>query len=271
MTIANRARQGKTPKDESFPVASRLLPASSRDAILAFYRFARHADDIADDPDIEPAEKLARLDALDAGLCGEGAQPEAAALCRAVSGTPATVEQARLLLHAFRQDARGKTYRCWSDLILYCSYSAVPVGRFLLALHEEPAAAKRPADALCTAHQILNHVQDCGDDYRRLSRIYIPTELLAEPERLGEPRATAPVRRALDACLDRVEDLLALARSLPGQLRHPALAGQAAATVTAGRRLARRLRRRDPLAERVRLTRLDLMLAGASLLGRRWL
>lgn len=262
-------RPGKTPKDENFPVASPLLPTESRTPVLAFYRFARHADDIADDPGLGPEEKLARLDALDTGLRTGTGPPEAAALCNALAGTPASAEPALMLLDAFRQDARGKIYDSWNDLILYCSFSAVPVGRFLLALHNEPVEATRAADALCTAHQVLNLLRNCGEDYRRLDRVYIPAALLPDRSFLAARRTGAEVRAAIDACLERVEDMLAIAGALPRRIRHRGLAGQAAMTVAMGRRSMRQLRRRDPLAERVRLGRFDLLLAGIEALRHR--
>ena len=262
-------RPGKTPKDENFPVASPLLPAESRTPILAFYRFARYADDIADDPGLDPAEKLARLDTLGAGLrCGTG-PPESEALYNALADTPATTQPSLMLLEAFRQDARGKTYESWNDLILYCSFSAVPVGRFLLALHNEADDAKRPADALCTALQLLNILRNCGEDYRRLGRVYIPAALLSDRSLLAAQRAAPDLRAAIDACLDRVEDMLAIASTLPRGIRHRGLAGQAAMTVALGRRLAQRLRRRDPLADPVHLGKIDFLLAGFTALRHR--
>ena len=262
-------RPGKTPKDENFPVASPFLPAGSRTPVLAFYRFARYADDIADDPELAPEEKLARLDALDAGLRSGKGPPEAVALCDALAGTPASAEPALMLLDAFRQDARGKTYESWNDLILYCSFSAVPVGRFLLALHNEAEEAQRPADALCTAHQVLNLLRNCGEDYRRLGRVYIPATLLSDSGLLTERRVAPDLRKAIDASLDRVEDMLAIASALPRSIRHRGLAGQAAMTVASGRRLAQRLRRRDPLAEPVHLGKIDFLLAGLTALRHR--
>ena len=262
-------RPGKARKDENFPVRARYLPAETRAPVLAFCRFARHADDIADNPGLDPAEKLARLDALGDGLQNGDGPPEAAALREALAGTPASVQPARMLLDAFRQDARGKAYESWNDLILYCSFSAVPAGRFLLALHEEAEAARRPADALATACQILSILGNCGEDYRRLDRVYIPAALLPDRSLLAERRAAPALRTALDACLDRADNLLAIAAGLPGRLRHRGLAAQAAMTAAAGRRLARRLRRRDPLAGPVRLRRVDFLLAELAALLRR--
>ena len=187
---------GKTARDESFPVASRLLSRARREQVLAFYRFARHADDIADSRQLSTPEKLSRLEALDSALI-DGVDPgPARALREAVDGTPATIEPARHMLQAFRQDALGKSCETWSDLILYCTYSAVPVGRFLLQLHGEGKMAFRPADALCTAHQILNHLQDCGADFRMLNGVYIPQDLLPDRSLLADTRTVPEIGRA---------------------------------------------------------------------------
>ena len=84
------------------------------------------------------------------------------------------------LLTAFRMDVTKLRYRDWDDLIDYCSYSAMPVGRFVLDVHGESRALWPANDALCAALQIINHLQDCGKDYRDLDRVYIPLDALAE-------------------------------------------------------------------------------------------
>jgi phytoene synthase len=137
----------KTAATENFPVASLLLAPGLRSPVLAFYRFARAADDVADAPDLPPAEKLRRLDALETALiAGDPAEPAAAALHRAdrERGGGAGCAQARLLLDAFRQDAVKRRYADWGELLDYCRRSANPVGRFLLALHDEARVRRGP-------------------------------------------------------------------------------------------------------------------------------
>src|SRR5919107_1411517 len=80
---------------------------------------------------------------------------------------------ARDLLKAFRLDATKRRYRDWDDLMHYCAYSAMPVGRYVLDVHGESRATWPASDALCAALQVINHVQDCGADYRALDRVYI--------------------------------------------------------------------------------------------------
>src|SRR3712207_3983916 len=159
----------KGPRDENFPLASLVLSPEHRDAVLAFYGFARAADDIADDPKRSPAEKLERLDGLERALVsGDPGAPEAARLHAADARHGAGIAEALDLLRAFRQDAVKARYGDWAELMDYCRLSANPVGRFLLALHGEDASAQAPADALCTALQVLNHLQDCRLDRERL-------------------------------------------------------------------------------------------------------
>ena len=122
----------KTATQENFPVASLLLEASKRATIMAYYHFARHADDIGDSPVLTPEEKLAGLDALEAGLRGREntlAVALAIAYREAVNGDPALIEHAAELLQAFRRDSIRDYCEDWGDLMTYCRYSAAPVGR----------------------------------------------------------------------------------------------------------------------------------------------
>jgi len=240
--------QGKSEATENFPVAARFLSPHHRAAVMAFYRAARAADDIADDPDLPADEKVARLDEIAAARLP----------------SPHLTQ----LLQAFRQDATKTRYRDWSELMLYCRFSAIPVGRFLLDLHGEGRAAHPAADALCTALQVLNHLQDCSDDYRMLDRVYLPTAWMnaegAQLADLGADRSQPALRRVLDRALDRIDELLVQARPLSRQVADRRLALQAAITFAVAERLARKLRRRDPLASRVRLSKPGYAMACAS-------
>lgn len=238
---------------ENFPVASRLLPAALRPKVLAFYRFVRTADDIADAPGLAAEEKLRRLAALEAtaptALAGPG---EAEAL---------------EMLAAFRQDATERRYADWAALEDYCARSANPVGRMLLRLHGEDAAAIPAADALCTALQVLNHLQDLVPDRAALDRIYLPAPWLDLAG--GEAAFFAPGnprrRAVLDAALDRVEEALERAAALPRLLRSR-LRLQAAVTLALAWRLLAKLRAADPVRGRVALTKGDFAAAFAGLL-----
>lgn len=256
---------GRTARTENFPVASRLLAASVRPHVLAFYSFVRTADDIADSPVLDAAAKLAGLDRLETALldgCAEGAGlPPAAALRVSLAETGVPARHALDVLAAFRQDAVQSRYVDWADLIRYCDRSAAPVGRYLLDLHGEDPALYRLADPLCNALQILNHLQDCGDDYRRLDRIYLPQDWMAEagcdPHALGGGAAPPALRRVLERTLDGAVGLLDDARGLAAEMRDRRLAMETRVIVAVARRLSARLRGADPLARRIRLTRGD--------------
>jgi phytoene synthase len=256
------ARATKQPRDENFPVASLMLSPAHRDAVLAFYGFARLADDIADAPDLGAAEKLERLDALEQALIsGDAAVPQAARLHAVDKTHKAGIVQARSLLRAFRQDVVKARYSEWSELVGYCRFSANPVGRFLLALHREPVTAQAPADALCTALQILNHLQDCGKDQERLGRIYIPLRWMmgaGSEKAFFEPSRTAIRRSVFDAVLDRVDQMIDQAQSLPEHLQNRRLRAQSIATIGVARRLSERLRHTDPVLERVQVSKADV-------------
>jgi hydroxysqualene synthase len=252
----------KTPRDESFPVASRLLAGEDRGAVLAFYRFVRAADDIADARDLAPDEKLRRLDALEAELLApEPEHPLARRLVEVDRSRGTGVAEARRLLEAFRQDARQSRYGDWADLTGYCERSANPVGRFLLRLHGEGSGPEGPADALCTALQILNHLQDLAGDRETLDRVYVPVpwmELAGGEAAFFDPARPGPRRAVLDALLDRTEQLIDEARDLPGRLTSRRLAAQSLLTLAMADALAAKLRRIDPVVERPRLGKRDL-------------
>ena len=247
----------KDESGENFPVASFLLARERRAPVLAFYRFVRQADDIADSPALSPEEKLHRLDAREAALlAGDPAEPSAAALAEVGRRFGAGPDQARLLLDAFRQDAVKGRYDDWDDLLSYCERSANPVGRFLLRLHGEGETADAPADALCTALQILNHLQDLVPDRQNLDRIYLPVPWMNQAG--GEAAFFAPMpsprrRAVLDAALDRVGALVDQADALVPAIKDRRFAAQSGVTVALARRLLEKLRTADPVLGRVAL------------------
>ena len=257
-------RSGKDRQDENFPVGSRLIAARHRPHVHAYYAFVRAADDVSDSPDLTAADKLARLDAMEQALRGMGdahsssAGPLRASL--AATGLPA--ELATDLLIAFRRDANVLRTPDWDALLDYCRFSANPVGRFLMALHGEGPDTAGPSDALCTSLQILNHLQDCALDLRLLDRCYVPDDFLAEAgltqAALLAPAATPALAHVFGRVLDGVDALNREASRLPGLIRDRRMRLEAALIVGLAHRLARRLRREDPLAARVKLRRQDI-------------
>jgi len=275
---ANQAKvetpSGKGAGDENFPVGSILLPARLRPHVSKFYAFARAIDDIADNPALAPQDKIARLDGFDRALRGELAEDAAYAKAHAIrescAATGVPIKHCRDLIIAFKQDAVKLRYRNWDDLMGYCENSASPVGRYLLDLHGESHDNYRFSDALCNALQVINHLQDCQEDYRALDRVYLPEPWLREAgarvEDLDADHANAGVRRVIDRCLDGTEALMVDARKLPVKLDSLHLTMESAAIVTLADTLIGALRRRDPLAERVELSKFGFLwccLAGA--------
>jgi len=274
---------GKGRGDENFPVGSWLIRRDLRPHVHAFYRFARQADDVADNPALAPEEKVRRLarmgavlDGAPMGQDGDDDAPAARSMRASLKETGVTAQHCHDVLRAFTLDATKLRYRDWDDLMEYCRYSASPVGRQLLDLHGESRDTWPPSDALCSALQVLNHLQDCGDDYRNLNRVYLPEPWLAEAgsrvEELRAIHASAGLRRVIDRLLDGTEALIVTARGLPGKVKSPGLKRECAVIVDLASRLARRLRRGDPLAMRVKLSKGDFLLAtltGFLLGGRR--
>src|SRR5579864_5664802 len=169
---------GKGRGDENFPVGSFLIRKDLRPHVHAFYRFARNADDIADNPDLSADDKVRRLDRMGEILDGSPGDdsPAASAMRQSLAATGTTAQHCHDVLRAFRLDATKLRYRDWDDLMEYCRYSAAPVGRQLLDLHGESRDTWAPSDALCSALQVLNHLQDCVADYRNLDRVYLPLQ-----------------------------------------------------------------------------------------------
>jgi squalene synthase HpnC len=258
---------------ENFPVASRLLRRDVRPKVVAFYNFARAVDDAADDSASGPERRTAMLDALAFGLEGGAGEARGVALRAALAGggpgDARALDAARALFPAFRRDAHGTRCADWDDLMGYCEASAVPVGRFLLAVHDEGPEAEAPSDALCAALQVLNHLQDIAQDRRMLGRRYLPGDWMAEAgatdEDLTASAASPALRRVIDRTLDATDDLLARAAPLPGRIAARGLRAQSAATLSLAHRLATLLRTGDPLAARIKPSRSDF--ARAALVG----
>ena len=259
---------GKTSRDENFPVASWLIRAPHRPVIHAFYDFVRAADDLADDPALEAPRKLERLDALEQGLVGRADEtPVASRLREELAARGLSAAHALDLLKAFRLDVVKSREADWSELMAYCALSAMPVGRFVLDVHGEDRSTWPASDAICAALQIVNHLQDCGDDFRELDRVYIPLDIMAARgagiEDLAAKASTPELRACVADCARRVEGLLAEGAALASMVRDSRLGLEISIIHALARRLTAMLGARDPLAERVHLRKREV--AGVSL------
>ncbi len=270
MTTASDVASGKTHRDENFPVASRLIAARHRPAVMAFYDFVRAADDVADHATLTRSEKLGHLDRLEGALLGRRDDEPVARPLRAVLAERGLSPRHALdLLSAFRLDVTKNRTVDWADLIHYCSLSAMPVGRYVLDVHGERETTWAASDAVCAALQIVNHLQDCGKDYRDLDRVYVPDDALRARgltvEALGAERASPALRALFGDLARRTAGLLDAGGALPRQVADLRLSLETAVIIGLARDLTATLGRRDPLSERVHHSRLAaLRVAGAS-------
>ena len=261
---------------ENFPVASFLVPAPLRRPIEVIYRFARSADDIADEGDAGPEERLAGLAAYQAELdrieSGQAPQtPLFVALAGVIRQHALPIQLFRDLLDAFAQDVVKKRYADYPELLDYCRRSANPVGRLVLHLFDrtEPEHLAQ-SDCICTALQLINFWQDVAVDWQ-IDRVYIPqTDLprfhVAETD-IAAGRWSANWAALMDFQIDRARDLMLqgapLVHALPGRL-----GWEIRLTIQGGLRILERLRRvrGNVFQRRPQLGKWDwLVLAGRSL------
>ena len=273
MSTVSQSLSGKTSRDENFPVASRLIDKRRRPIILAFYRFVRAADDVADNPGLSADEKLALLDHLSDALCGSAHDPEAEPLRLVLRTHGIAPRHALDLLEAFRRDAVKNRYANFDELMDYCRLSAMPVGRFVLDAHGESRSLWPASDALCAALQVINHLQDCGQDYRRLDRVYLPQTFLdthgAAVEMLRRPRAEPQLLGAIADLARRAAALVEEGGKLVPQIADVRLSLEIAAIHGLARELALRLQHRDPLSQSVHLSKFEFMTVGGLAVLRR--
>jgi squalene synthase HpnC len=270
MTTAGELRSGKGHRDENFPVASHLVHPRFRAPILAFYEFVRVADDIADHAELAPDRKLALLDRLEGSLLGRNNDdPEGVRLRAVLAERSLTPRHAQDLLDAFRLDVTKLRYADWDELMHYCSLSAMPVGRYVLDVHGESHATWPASDAICAALQIINHIQDCRNDFRDLDRVYIPLDYMAlagtNVQALDAPRASPELLACLHKLAARTAGLLRDGWPLPDQIRDFRLSLEISVIHRLAWSLVHTLMARDPLHDKVHLKSLGF--AGVGMLG----
>ena len=166
----------KTAKDENFPIG-RLVSPKLRPIVQAYYAAARKADDIADNYTFSCQQKLQLLNEEEKNFFAAN-DTVAGNLGQIFVAENLDCHLYTDLLEAFRRDAKGTPIEIWEQLLDYCRYSAAPVGRFMLAIHDESAAAYLPAETLCAVLQITNHLQDMKADACNLRRCYLPTQMM---------------------------------------------------------------------------------------------
>ena len=171
------------------------------------------------------------------------------------------INHALNLLKAFKQDATKKRYKNWSELINYCKYSAVPVGRFVIDLHKEKQKAYKYSDPLCIALQILNHLQDCKEDYENLDRVYLPMNFLkkynVKLSQLKKNFTTQNLRLVFNEILKNTEKLIIEADKNKEKMKHKYLSRETSFILEIAKKLLLLLKNKDPLKEKIVLNKLD--------------
>ncbi len=263
---------GKTYSDENFPVSSFIMKRDLGLLIKKFYFFARTADDVADNEKLSSKEKKTILNFFDRTL-GNSEYTDLKALNDLIylfPKIPFGKKYSRHLLKAFLLDAHKKEYKDWDELLYYCKYSANPVGRFVIdASHQNQRKNKnlkkiyRESDKLCSALQIINHLQDCKDDYLNLKRIYIPesffkkyglnTKCLSSKE---SPKKFIKLKLEL---VKKVEDMLINTKQGLKLIRLWRLRKETLIILNIAKRLCNLLKKYDPLEKKIKLSRIDLI------------
>lgn len=258
---------------ENFPVASLLVPARLRKPIEVIYRFARSADDIADEGDATPEERLAGLAAYQAELdritAGTAPQtPLFAALAEVIAAHALPIQLFRDLLDAFAQDVVKKRYADYPELLDYCRRSANPVGRLVLHLLGRTEDEQLlQSDCICTALQLINFWQDVAIDWQK-DRVYIPQTDLPQfhvtEDDIAAGRSSADWTALMDFEIDRATALMQrgapLVHALPGRM-----GWEIRLTVQGGLRILERIRqvRGDVFRHRPKLGLTDWLVLGA--------
>ena len=259
---------GKSYSDENFPVASFLMTKEIRKIVRIFYFFARMADDIADHQTLRPNQKKKILFFFDNAIAKNEKtnNPILNEMIKRFKELPSGKKYSRNLLKAFIMDASNKKYKIWEDLLFYCKFSANPVGRFVIDAVNEKQNIKKiyeASDNLCTALQIINHVQDCQKDFKELKRVYIPYSLFKkyslDKSILNQKKSTENFKRLKIEIIDNVLKLLKGTEIGLYQIQSWRLRKETLIILNIAKRLCNLLKRNDPLEKKIKLSRIDLI------------
>jgi len=251
---------GKNENTENFPV-EKLVAKKYQKHVTAFYIFARSADDISDNPLLSPEDKIDRLNQFEKALLDDNANSVKSVipLRNSLKETGITTKHALDLLIAFKRDATKLRYNNWEELLDYCRYSASPVGRYLLDLHGEDKSTWHANDALCSVLQIINHLQDCADDYRELDRVYIPLDIFkscnAKISDLCADKSSKELRSCIDECIIKMKPMIDDALTFTNQVKNTRLRIDVAVINNVALKLTEILSRNDPLCDNVKLNK----------------
>lgn len=251
---------------ENFPVASWLLPRRLRRPVAAIYAFARTADDWADEGDFPAEERLAALDAMEQAVraCAQGRpgeDPVFIALADSMARHRLPLQPFLDLLDAFRQDVTRTRYADFGALMHYCRRSANPVGRLLLHLYGAADARNLGhSDAICSALQLTNFLQDLHQDYLENGRVYIPQDELqrfgVDAVQFGRREDSPALRQLIRFQAQRAMQLLHSGAPLGRRLKGRA-GFELRMIILGGNRILQYLQRQSDSFQRPRLTRRD--------------
>lgn len=256
----------KTSRQENFPVGMMIFDKKQRQLIADYYRFARYGDDIADNPDLKPQNKIKQLDEMEDILLGnkkyKGKKLSFITELRnkfRERGLPYAL--AADLLTAFRRDASGFDYQTWAQLTDYCKYSAAPVGKFMLAIHDEHPSAYLPATSLCAALQIVNHIQDIKYDALIQKRIYLPADIMKKfkisPADLTNDHESKELRKAIEYVMGKVRGMIKDGALLPMIIRNKCLKAEICIILSLTNIMIKKILKGDVLAEEIKLSAWD--------------
>ncbi len=259
---------GKSYSDENFPVASFLMTKKIRSIVRVFYFFARMADDIADHQKLSSNQKKKILLFFDNAI-SKSKKTNNKILDKMIAKfkeLPSGKKYSRNLLKAFMMDASNKKYKNWNDLLYYCKFSANPVGRFVIdAVNERKNIEKiyEASDSLCTALQIINHIQDCKKDFKELNRVYIPESFFkkysVDKKILRKSKSIENFERLKIEIVDNV--LLSLRKTKLGlrEIQSWRLRKETLIILNIAKRLCNLLKIKDPLEKQIKLSRIDFI------------
>ena len=259
---------GKSYSDENFPVASFLMTKKIRSIVRVFYFFARMADDIADHQKLSSNQKKKILLFFDNAI-SKSKKTNNKVLDKMIAKfkeLPSGKKYSRNLLKAFMMDASNKKYKNWNDLLYYCKFSANPVGRFVIdAVNERKNIEKiyEASDSLCTALQIINHIQDCKKDFKELNRVYIPESFFkkysVDKKILRKCKSIENFERLKIEIVDNV--LLSLRKTKLGlrEIQSWRLRKETLIILNIAKRLCNLLKINDPLEKQIKLSRIDFI------------
>ena len=259
---------GKSYSDENFPVASFLMTKKIRSIVRVFYFFARMADDIADHQKLSSNQKKKILFFFDNAI-SKSKKTNNKILDKMIAKfkeLPSGKKYSRNLLKAFMMDASNKKYKNWNDLLYYCKFSANPVGRFVIdAVNERKNIEKiyEASDSLCTALQIINHIQDCKKDFKELNRVYIPESFFkkysVDKKILRKSKSGENFERLKIEIVDNV--LVSLRKTKLGlrEIQSWRLRKETLIILNIAKRLCNLLKINDPLEKQIKLSRIDFI------------